>query len=164
MKMSENMHDPSRSLSSTGLPARQGLYDPAAEHDSCGVNFVVNMRGVRSHETVQMGLGALCKLEHRGAVGSDPNSGDGAGLLVQIPDLFCRSVVDFDLPPEGLYATGIGFLPQDAEAAALPPHPHAQCGGVAKVPCQGGEQIGKQIFSVFSMICLKVLIQKCMPK
>ena len=119
MKMSENMHDPSRSLSSTGLPARQGLYDPAAEHDSCGVNFVVNMRGVRSHETVQMGLGALCKLEHRGAVGSDPNSGDGAGLLVQIPDLFCRSVVDFDLPPEGLYATGIGFLPQDAEAAAL---------------------------------------------
>ena len=94
MKMSENMHDPSRSLSSTGLPARQGLYDPAAEHDSCGVNFVVNMRGVRSHETVQMGLGALCKLEHRGAVGSDPNSGDGAGLLVQIPDLFCRSVRD----------------------------------------------------------------------
>ena len=84
MKLSENMHDPSRSLSSTGLPARQGLYDPAAEHDSCGVNFVVNMRGVRSHETVQMGLGALCKLEHRGAV-APPSEG-----LARLPPLFFR--------------------------------------------------------------------------
>ena len=111
------MLDPSRSSSQHGLPAPQGLYDPAAEHDACGVNFVVNLRGERSHAIVQTGLGALCKLEHRGAVGSDPKSGDGAGLLVQIPDLFCRSVVDFELPPEGSYATGIGFLPQDEPAA-----------------------------------------------
>ena len=67
-RLSENMLDPSRSSSPHGLPAPQGLYDPAAEHDACGVNFVVNLRGVRSHEIVQTGLGALCKLEHRGAV------------------------------------------------------------------------------------------------
>ncbi len=112
------MLNASRSSSLLGLPASQGLYDSAAEHDSCGVNFVVHLRGVRSHEIVQTGLGALCKLEHRGAVGSDPKSGDGAGLLVQIPDAFCRSVVDFELPPEGSYATGIGFLPQEADIAA----------------------------------------------
>ena len=109
------MSDPSRSLLS---PNQQGLYDPAAEHDSCGVNFVVNLRGVRSHDIVQMGLGALCNLEHRGAVGSDPNSGDGAGLLVQVPDEFCRQAVDFELPEPGAYATGIAFMPQAKQPAA----------------------------------------------
>jgi len=107
-----------RTPSAHGLPAPQGLYDPAAEHDSCGVNFVVNLRGRRSHEIVQTGLGALCKLEHRGAVGADPNSGDGSGLLVQVPDAFCRQAVDFELPEMGSYATGIGFLPQDRAIAA----------------------------------------------
>ncbi|MCL4135287.1 UNVERIFIED_CONTAM: hypothetical protein GTU68_025539 [Idotea baltica] len=111
------MLDPSRSSSPNGLPAPQGLYDPAAEHDACGVNFVVHLRGIRSHSIVQTGLGALCKLEHRGAVGADPKSGDGSGLLVQIPDLFFRSVVDFELPPEGSYAAGIGFLPQERSIA-----------------------------------------------
>ena len=67
------------STRSSDLPRFQGLYDPSAEHDACGVNFVVNMRGKRSHEIVEHGLGALCNLEHRGAVGSDPNAGDGAG-------------------------------------------------------------------------------------
>jgi len=110
--------DAPRSPSPAGLPAPQGLYDPAAEHDACGVNFVAHLRGKRSHEIVQLGLGALCNMEHRGAVGSDPNSGDGAGILVQIPDAFCRTVVDFELPEPGFYATGIGFLPQDAETAA----------------------------------------------
>jgi glutamate synthase (NADPH/NADH) large chain len=94
------------------------LYDPSAEHDSCGVNFVVNLRGKKSHDIVQTGLGALCKLEHRGAVGADPKSGDGAGLLTQIPDEFLRSVVDFELPEAGSYAAGIGFLPQDETIAA----------------------------------------------
>ena len=98
-------------------PAKQGLYDPAAEHDSCGVNFVVNLRGERSHDIVQTGLGALCKLEHRGAVGADPKSGDGAGILMQLPDEFYRKVVDFELPAEGCYATGIAFLPQDEAVA-----------------------------------------------
>jgi len=112
------MFDTSRTTSRSGLPRQQGLYDPAAEHDACGVNFVVNLRGIKSHEIVQTGLGALCKLEHRGAVGADPKSGDGAGLLTQLPDTFLRSVVDFDLPEAGSYAAGIGFLPQDADAAA----------------------------------------------
>ena len=102
----------------TTNPPRQGLYDPAAEHDSCGVNFVANLRGNRSHHIVATGLGALCNMEHRGAVGSDPNSGDGAGILVQIPDEFCRAVVSFDLPQPGAWATGIAFLPQDPDQAA----------------------------------------------
>ena len=112
------MVDLLRSHTSDGRPQRQGLYDPAAEHDSCGVSFVVNIRGERSHELVLTGLGAICNMEHRGAVGSDPNSGDGAGILVQIPDAFCRSVVNFELPPLGSYATGIGFLPRSAVEAA----------------------------------------------
>jgi len=108
----------SRVPAANGLPAVQGLYNPTAEHDSCGVNFVANLRGKKSHDIVQMGLGALCNMEHRGAVGSDPKSGDGAGILVQIPDAFCRKVVDFELPEPGEYATGIGFLPQDEAIAA----------------------------------------------
>ncbi|MEM7092872.1 MAG: glutamate synthase large subunit [Actinomycetota bacterium] len=100
------------------LPSKQGLYDPSAEHDACGVNFVANMRGRRSHAIVQMGLGALCNLEHRGAVGSDPNSGDGAGLLVQMPHEFLSAVVDFKLPEPGHYACGIGFMPQGETEAA----------------------------------------------
>jgi glutamate synthase (NADPH) large chain len=91
----------------------QGLYDTRFEHDACGVNFVADLKGRRSHAIVQMGIAAVCNLEHRGAAGADPNTGDGAGILLQLPDLFFRSVVDFDLPPEGAYATGIGFLPQD---------------------------------------------------
>ncbi|MCP3973721.1 MAG: glutamate synthase large subunit [bacterium] len=95
----------------------QGLYRPQFEHDSCGVSFVVHMGGRRSHSIVELGLTALNNLEHRGAAGSDPNTGDGAGILVQIPDAFFRSVVDFDLPPEGSYATGMAFLPQATTAA-----------------------------------------------
>ena len=76
------------------------------------------MKGKRSHSIVEYGLGALCNLEHRGAEGADPNSGDGAGILLQVPDAFFRAVVDFDLPPEKHYATGIAFLPQDPAQAA----------------------------------------------
>jgi glutamate synthase (NADPH/NADH) large chain len=94
------------------LPAAQGLYDPGFEHDACGVNFIVHMKGLRSHEIVQHGIGALCNLQHRGALGSEVNTGDGAGILIQVPDLFLRDVVDFDLPREGAYATGIAFLPR----------------------------------------------------
>ncbi len=101
-----------------GPPAPQGLYDPRFEHDACGVNFVVHMKGLRSHEIVQHGIGALCNLEHRGASGAEVNTGDGAGILIQIPDRFFRDVVDFDLPREGHYATGIAFLPADPDKAA----------------------------------------------
>jgi glutamate synthase (NADPH) large chain len=100
--------------------ARQhGLYDPAFEHDACGVAFVADLRGRRSHEVVGRGLAALRRLDHRGARGAEPDTGDGAGILVQVPDGFYRQVVDFDLPPPGHYATGLVFLPTDERAAAV---------------------------------------------
>ncbi|GAB3515398.1 glutamate synthase large subunit [Phytohabitans suffuscus] len=96
----------------------EGLYDPAYEHDACGVAFVADMAGHRSHDVVAKGLSALCRLDHRGARGAEPNTGDGAGIMLQVPDEFFRAVVDFPLPPAGQYATGLVFLPHDAEAAA----------------------------------------------
>src|SRR6266545_1201997 len=102
---------------SPDLPARQGLYDPAFEHDACGVSFVVDMHGRSSHHMIERGLASLCHLEHRGASGAEVNTGDGAGILLQIPDRFLRAVVDFELPPAGAYAVGLAFLPLDAEAA-----------------------------------------------
>src|SRR5881227_3458680 len=71
-------------------PVRQGLYDPAFEHDACGVSFVVDMKGRRSHAIVDKGITALCHLEHRGAQGAEVNTGDGAGILIQVPDRFLR--------------------------------------------------------------------------
>ena len=100
------------------LPPRQGLYNPENEHDACGLNFVCDMLGRRSHRIVQHGLGALCALEHRGAAGADPEVGDGSGILTQIPDALYREDVDFELPPFGQYATGIAFLPQEPAIAA----------------------------------------------
>ncbi|MCU1640967.1 MAG: gltB [Nocardia sp.] len=96
----------------------RGLYDPANEHDSCGVAFVVDMHGRRSRDIVDKAITALLNLEHRGAAGAEPNSGDGAGILIQLPDKFFRAVVDFELPAEGAYATGIAFLPQARREAA----------------------------------------------
>ena len=93
-----------------------GLYRPEFEHDACGVAFVVDMHGRRSHDIVEMGLDSLCNLEHRGASGAEANTGDGAGILLQIPDGFYRQVVDFELPEPGRYATGIAFLPRDPGA------------------------------------------------
>src|SRR5215470_5513603 len=98
-------------------PAKQGLYDPRHEHDACGVAFVVDVAGRRSHDVVQRGLQALCRLDHRGARGAEPNTGDGAGITLQVPDEFYRAVVEFELPPAGAYATGIVFLPVDPEQA-----------------------------------------------
>jgi len=98
------------------MPAR-GLYDPRFEHDSCGVSFVANLRGEKSNELVQTGLLALTNMEHRGATGAEPDTGDGAGILLQIPDRLFRDVVSVELPEAGSYAVGIGFLPQSEEAA-----------------------------------------------
>ena len=99
------------------LPGPQGLYHPANEHDSCGVAFVVDMHGRKSRDIVAKAITALVNLEHRGAAGAETNTGDGAGILIQVPDRYFREVVDFDLPEAGAYATGIAFLPQDAAAA-----------------------------------------------
>jgi glutamate synthase (NADPH/NADH) large chain len=102
-----------KSLRATEAPTAQGLYDPRFEHDSCGVNFVCNLRGEASHEIVQMGIGALCTLQHRGAIGAEKNTGDGAGILMQVPDKLYRESVPFELPPKNEYATGIAFLSHD---------------------------------------------------
>jgi glutamate synthase (NADPH) large chain len=97
----------------SALPPAQGLYDPAAEHDACGVAFVATLTGVPSHDIVVRALTALRNLEHRGASGAEPDSGDGAGILTQIPDALLRSAVDFELPPAGHYAVGTAFLPTE---------------------------------------------------
>ncbi|MQA05711.1 MAG: glutamate synthase large subunit [Streptosporangiales bacterium] len=89
------------------------MYAPSYEHDSCGVAFVADLSGRRSHHIVDKTLTALRNLEHRGASGSEPDSGDGAGILTQIPDAFYRAVTEFDLPPVGSYAVGTAFLPTD---------------------------------------------------
>ncbi|MFE3524644.1 glutamate synthase large subunit [Streptomyces sp. NPDC059161] len=102
-----------------GRPAQQGLYDPRNEHDACGVGFVATLTGVASHELVEQALTVLRNLEHRGATGSEPDSGDGAGILLQVPDAFLREVTDFELPETGSYAVGIGFLPLEETAEAV---------------------------------------------
>jgi glutamate synthase (NADPH/NADH) large chain len=102
----------------SAVPAAQGLYDPRTESDSCGVAFLADLKGRRSHKLVSDALVALHNMDHRGAAGAEPSSGDGAGLTVGIPDGFLRAVVDFDLPAEGSYGTGIAFLPVDDAARA----------------------------------------------
>ena len=100
-------------------PQKQRLYDPQFEKDNCGVGFVVNMKGEKSHEIIQQGLEVLNRLEHRGAVGSDPLSGDGAGLLIQVPHQFFKTQfakTHVQLPGPGRYGTGLVFLPRDDRA------------------------------------------------
>ncbi|MFI6101677.1 glutamate synthase large subunit [Lentzea sp. NPDC051213] len=99
----------------SAIPGPQGLYDPADERDACGVAMVADIQGRRSHGIVSDALTALANLEHRGAAGAEPTSGDGAGILLQLPDEFLRAVVEFDLPERGQYAAGIAFLPFESE-------------------------------------------------
>src|SRR5688572_12922835 len=94
-------------------PDAFGLYDPRTEHDACGVGFVVHIKGQRSHQIVRNALQVLINLEHRGACGCEANTGDGAGILIQMPDLFLRKVTPFDLPAAGAYGAGLVFLPHD---------------------------------------------------
>ncbi len=108
-------------MSQNTLPTRQGLYDPRNEHDACGVGFIVHIKGHKSHAIVSQGLELLRNLTHRGAVGADPYAGDGAGILIQLPDAFLRAECDkqgLTLPPEGDYAVGMVFLPRDASDRA----------------------------------------------
>ena len=105
-----------------GYPPPQGLYDPRNEHDSCGVGFVANIKGKKSHEVVACGLEILLNLDHRGAVGADPLVGDGAGCLIQIPDALIRQWAtsqNLDLPATGDYAVAMCFLPRDEETRDL---------------------------------------------
>ncbi|HEX6450024.1 MAG TPA: glutamate synthase large subunit, partial [Trebonia sp.] len=94
--------------------ASDGLYDSRFEHDACGVGFVADLSARGGHDVVASALRVLCNLEHRGAAGADPDTGDGAGILTQIPDSFFRAVTDLDLPAAGGYAVGLAFLPKDS--------------------------------------------------
>ena len=100
------------------LSEQRGLYRSTDEHDACGVGFVAHIKGAPSHAIVQQALQLLINLEHRGACGSDADTGDGAGILVQMPDRFLRGAVSFPLPPAGQYGAGLVFLPADAGARA----------------------------------------------
>ena len=101
------------------FPTASGLYNPENERDSCGVAMVATLTGNATHEIVAQGLTALRNLEHRGASGAETDSGDGAGILIKIPDLFLRAVTNFDLPAAGSYAAGIAFLASDAPIARI---------------------------------------------
>ena len=111
-KQPENNSGPARITA----PPKQGLYDPQFEHDSCGVGFVVNMKGRQSHQLVADALQILVNLDHRGACGCEANTGDGAGILIQTPHEFLAAAaaqLGFQLPAVGQYAVGMLFLPQD---------------------------------------------------
>lgn len=110
------------------IPEKSGLYNPADEKDSCGFAMVATTRGYAGHDIIDTALSSLRNLEHRGAVGSDAGTGDGAGILIQVPDAFFRAVLGFDLPAAGSYAVGIAFLPVDAKERA------AEKAGVEKLP------------------------------
>src|SRR5947209_996868 len=101
----------------SAVPEAFGLYDPRFEHDACGVSFICHIKGQASRSIVTDALDALCNLDHRGASGAEVNTGDGAGILLQVPDRFLRAAVDFPLPAPGAYGVGLAFLPLDPEAA-----------------------------------------------
>lgn len=108
--------------STSWFPENQGLYDPKNEHDSCGVGFVCNINGGKTNDIVKKGLKILKRLAHRGAVGADPKTGDGAGILIQLPHEFLSKVTEkekIELPAPGKYGTGIVFLPQDPSERSL---------------------------------------------
>ena len=110
----------------SGLPPAQGLYDPRHEHDACGIGFVASIKGVRTHEIVRKGIEVLVNLTHRGACGCDPETGDGAGVLIQIPHQFfareCRRL-NLLLPDPGQYGVGMIFLPVER-------HDRLRCEGI----------------------------------
>src|SRR6188472_1939942 len=94
-------------------PSAQGLYNPNDERDACGVGFVVDIKGRKSHDIVRKALEVLINLAHRGACGCEANTGDGAGILLQTPDAFLRKVAPAALPPAGEYGVGLVFLPRE---------------------------------------------------
>jgi glutamate synthase (NADPH/NADH) large chain len=103
-----------------GQEKERSLYDSRFEHDACGVGFVADLRAAGGHEVVASALRVLCNLEHRGAAGADPDTGDGAGILTQLPDTFFRAVTGFGLPAAGSYAAGLAFLPTARPNGSVP--------------------------------------------
>src|SRR3954466_12049232 len=107
-------------------PVKQGLYDPLYEHDACGMGFIVNLNGDKTHDIIRKGIEILINLTHRGACGCDPETGDGAGITIQIPHKFFArecAKLGFTLPSEGEYGVGMTFLPVER-------HQRLQCEGI----------------------------------
>jgi glutamate synthase domain-containing protein 1 len=114
----QRLNSPQTRLASNGLPGKQGLYDPQNEHDACGIGFVVNIDGTRSHQIIRQALTILVNLSHRGGSGSENNTGDGAGILIQIPHKLLESECKksgITLPEQGGYGIGMVFLSNDAK-------------------------------------------------
>src|SRR5204863_5044471 len=119
--MASSRRRQTRQAPRTAPPPKQGLYDPQFEHESCGVGFVVNIKGAKSHSIIQQGLQILSNLDHRGACGCEANTGDGAGILIQPPHAFLKLVAKearVTLPPPGEYGVGMVFLPQNRSHGA----------------------------------------------
>ena len=113
----------------SGQPPNRGLSDPAVEHDACGVAFVARIAGGPAHSVVEQGIQALVNLGHRGASGAEPDSGDGAGILLQVPDAFLRDTAGLSLPAPGTYGVGMAMLPQD-------PDERARCEAITLQACR----------------------------
>ena len=112
-------------MKTIGLPKKQGMYDPQFEHDACGVGFVTNIKGKKSHEIVRQAITVLANLDHRGAVGSEHNTGDGAGILIQMPDAFLRKVcpeIGIELPAPGHYGVAMLFTSPDPTERSAAKH------------------------------------------
>jgi len=127
-------------MSFNAIPEQQGLYDPRNEHDACGVGFIAHIKGKKSHDIVSRGLEILRNITHRGAVGADPLAGDGAGILIQIPDAFLREETQklgITLPTAGDYGVGMVFMPQN-------PEHHATCEAIIEefVKAEGQTLLG----------------------
>ncbi|HYP47495.1 MAG TPA: glutamate synthase central domain-containing protein, partial [Thermoleophilaceae bacterium] len=139
--------EPEEVTSPHGPPAT-GLYDPSDEHDACGVAFVARLRAPASHEVVARALAALERLEHRGAEGADADTGDGAGMLVQVPDAFLRAEVGFELPRPGRYGVGVCFLPRDDDERAQAMRLIERC-----VEAEGAHALGWRDVPVVAEAC-----------
>ena len=120
---------------SGAYPPKQGMYNPAHVKDACGLAMVATLRGEPGHDIIALALEALRNLEHRGAIGSDAGTGDGAGILTQMPDAFLRAVTDFELPPVGEYAAGLAFLPLESSAR------REQKAGIERIASEEGLEV-----------------------
>ncbi|MHA7264114.1 glutamate synthase large subunit [Arthrobacter sp. TMN-37] len=139
------------------LPPASGLYHPENEKDACGLAVIATLRGVPGHDIVDAALTALRNLEHRGAVGADEGTGDGAGLLTQVPDEFLRAVVGFDLPPAGSYVVGTAFLPAEEKEQET-----ARAGIEAIAESEGLAVIGWRVVPVVADL-VGAMARACMP-
>ncbi|KII26903.1 glutamate synthase, partial [Arthrobacter sp. AK-YN10] len=139
------------------LPEAQGLYNPDAEKDACGLAIIATLRGEPGYDIVEAALTALRNLEHRGAVGADEGTGDGAGLLMQIPDDFFRAVAEFELPAPGQYVVGTAFLPAESREAAT-----AKAGIEALAADEGLKVLGWREVPVVADL-VGAMARACMP-